>query len=157
MQRLDQTTNVNQDSSSSEEHKSFDSLIDLKNSLILQESSQTGNESISNHGHPRLFSQIILDERMSELKGLLNEFKRNKVQKLKEQRQAHNLALQRLLQNERIRQEKKLPKYFPKIEIKLVSLMKIIIDANWVIDEQVFADMLQVVGYDPSMNMIFVD
>ena len=48
-------------------------------------------------------------------------------------------------------------KYFPKIEIKLVSLMKIIIDANWVIDEQVFADMLKVVGYDPSMDIIFVD
>ena len=39
----------------------------------------------------------------------------------------------------------------PILEIKLVNLMKIILDAQWIIDEIVFSDMLNLCGF----NQIF--
>ena len=36
----------------------------------------------------------------------------------------------------------------PVVEIKLLNLMKIIVEAQWTIDEAVFADMLKLCGYE---------
>ena len=34
------------------------------------------------------------------------------------------------------------------LEIKLINLMKIILDAQWIIDEIVFSDMLALCGFN---------
>lgn len=46
-------------------------------------------------------------------------------------------------------------KPLPTAEIKLLNLMKIIVEAQWVIDDSVFNDMMKLSGYDDIIHEYF--
>ena len=63
----------------------------------------------------------------------------------------HQIAIKLLLRVDEFKDESDQLKIFPQ-QIKLLNLMKIIIDAKWVIDKEIFSEMLLLTGYMELIN-----
>ena len=40
----------------------------------------------------------------------------------------------------------------PELQIKLLNLMKLIVEAQWIINEEIYLDMLKLAGYDQLIS-----
>ena len=40
----------------------------------------------------------------------------------------------------------------PELQIKLLNVMKLIVEAQWIIDENVYLDMLKLAGYEELVH-----
>ena len=60
--------------------------------------------------------------------------------------QVHKIAIKMLLRVDEFQDESDELKIYPQ-QIKLLNLMKIILDAQWIINRQIFSEMLVITGY----------
>lgn len=60
--------------------------------------------------------------------------------------QVHKIAIKMLLRVDEFKDESDELKIYPQ-QIKLLNLMKIILDAQWIINRQIFSEMLVITGY----------
>ena len=62
------------------------------------------------------------------------------------QMEVHKIAIKMLLRVDEFKDDSDELKIFPQ-QIKLLNLMKIIVDAQWIIDRPIFSEMLVLTGY----------
>ena len=62
------------------------------------------------------------------------------------QMQVHKIAIKMLLRVDEFKDDSDELKIFPQ-QVKMLNLMKIIVEAQWIIDKAIFSEMLVLTGY----------
>ena len=60
--------------------------------------------------------------------------------------QVHKIAIKMLLRVDEFKDDSDELKIFPQ-QVKMLNLMKIIVEAQWIIDKAIFSEMLVLTGY----------
>ena len=115
--------------------------------------------------NPSRFARKEKDSGADALKKALNTSKKRRTHTNHKQAEVHKQCLKILIERQskvseareswmNIRPRLK-TRPTPTAEIKLVNLMKIIVEAQWTIDAVVFNDMLKLAGYDKLIDEYF--